>query len=210
MLAFYVEQFDTVELNNSFYRLPPKNSLRTWRESSPRSFRFAMKGSRFLTHMKKLKDTGRGITRFFQRANVLGEKLGPIVFQLPPHWGLNLERLQAFLEALPARHRYAFEFRDPSWNDRDVYKLLRSARAAYCIFELSGFQSPLEITADFTYIRLHGPEGPYEGSYDDRTLRKWARRIRKWNLRDAFVYLDNDEAGYAAQNALRLKEMIRS
>lgn len=209
MLAFYAQHFDAVELNNTFYKLPSVDALKTWRESTPAQFRFAAKGSRFLTHMKKLTDTGRGIRRFFERADALGRKLGPIVFQLPPHWGVNIERLRAFLDALPGGHRYAFEFRDASWNTPPVYALLRKFRAAYCIFELAGFESPLEITADFTYLRLHGPGGPYQGSYDDRALRAWARRLREWNLRRSYVFFDNDQAGYAALNALRLKQMLQ-
>ena len=207
-LRFYAERFDTVELNNTFYRLPSEKAVSDWRESAPPGFCFAVKGSRFLTHMKKLADPELGIERFFERADLLKEKLGPIVFQLPPHWTLNLDRLRAFLEALPRRRRYAFEFRNPTWNAPSVYHLLRSRNVAYCIYELSGFQSPLEITADFTYIRLHGPDGPYQGSYDDRTLRQWVKRIHEWDLKAAYVYFDNDQAGYAPQNALRLKEML--
>lgn len=208
MLAFYAARFDIVELNNTFYRLPPRNAVQSWRDESPRGFRFAMKGSRFLTHMKKLKDPALGLERFFERADILGRKLGPVVFQLPPNWGVDVERFREFLMALPRGHRYAFEFRDTSWNDDRIFKLMRKFRAAYCIFELAGFQSPMEITADFTYIRLHGPGGAYQGSYDDAALRGWARRIREWGLKNAYVFFDNDQAGYAAKNAARLKEMV--
>src|SRR5258706_9102572 len=131
MLAFYAERFDIVELNNTFYKLPTEPALKAWRDSTPPKFRFAAKGSRFLTHMKKLTDTGRGIDRFFKCVEVLGRKLGPIVFQLPPHWTVNVERLRAFLEALPRGHRYAFEFRNPTWNDEAVLDVLRKFKAAY-------------------------------------------------------------------------------
>lgn len=208
MLEFYAQHFDTVELNNTFYKLPEEHALLGWRKGTPKNFSFALKGSRYLTHMKKLKDPGAGIERFFERANLLGNKLGPIVFQLPPRWGVNAERLQDFLAALPRRRRYAFEFRDPSWNDPQVLSILRRHRAAYCIFHLAGFESPLEITADFTYIRLHGPGGKYQGSYSDAELYAWARRIRKWNLRASYIYFDNDQSGYAAKNALRLKQFL--
>lgn len=210
MLEFYTRHFDTVELNNTFYKLPTEEALNSWRGGTPANFRFALKGSRFLTHMKKLKDAGQGIERFFERATLLGRKLGPAVFQLPPRWGVNVERLEDFLEALPRGHRYAFEFRDESWNRAEVFKLLRRHRAAYCIFDLAGFQSPLEITADFTYIRLHGPGAKYQGRYGEDALRAWTRRLRDWKLRAAYVYFDNDQAGYAAQNALRLKQMLNS
>ena len=129
------------------------------------------------------------------------------MFQLPPRWSVNVERLQAFLEALPRGHRYAFEFRDPSWNEKPVLDVLKKFRAAYCIYELSGYQSPLEITADFTYIRLHGPGGPYQGSYSDAVLRNWANRLKDWNLRAAYILFDNDQAGFAPLNALKLREL---
>ncbi len=208
MLEYYAERFDIVELNNTFYRLPPETAVESWRASSRRGFRFAMKGSRFLTHMKKLKDPAQGLERFFERADILGPKLGPIVFQLPPHWHIDIERFREFLQALPRRHRYAFEFRDPTWNNPVVFALMRKFRVAYCIFELAGFESPLEITTDFTYIRLHGPGGAYQGSYDDAALRLWAGRIREWNLKNSYVFFDNDQAGYAAQNAMQLKELM--
>ena len=209
MLAFYAERFDVVELNNTFYKLPSEEALDTWRDSTPARFRFAAKGSRFLTHMKKLKDTGKGIERFFEKADRLGWKLGPVLFQLPPHWEVNVDRLKEFLMAMPRHHRYAFEFRNPTWNIEPVFATLRKFNAAYCIFELAGVNSPMEITANFTYIRLHGPGGAYQGSYDDRTLRAWAKRLRDWKLRASYIFFDNDQAGYAAMNALRLKEMLR-
>ncbi|HTS76691.1 MAG TPA: DUF72 domain-containing protein [Bryobacteraceae bacterium] len=208
MLGFYAERFDIVELNNTFYRLPPEHAVEAWREESPRGFKFAVKGSRFITHMKKLKDPALALERFFERADLLRSKLGPIVFQLPPHWGVNVNRFGEFLLALPRGHRYAFEFRDPSWNHPQILRLMKKFRAAYCIFELAGAQSPLEITADFTYIRLHGPGGAYQGSYNDASLRAWARRIREWGLKHAYVFFDNDQSGYAAMNALRLKDLL--
>jgi uncharacterized protein YecE (DUF72 family) len=209
MLAFYQKDFDTVEINNSFYRLPPENTLENWRDSTPANFAFAVKGSRFLTHMKKLKDPGPGLEKFFSRVELLGEKLGPILFQLPPNWALDLERLDNFLRAVPPRHRYAFEFRNETWNTGEVFQLLRRRNAAYCGFHLAGYQSPLEITADFTYLRLHGPGGKYQGSYSDEDLRIWAKRIRAWSqdLKAIYVYLDNDDSGYAAKDALRLREL---
>jgi uncharacterized protein YecE (DUF72 family) len=209
-LDYYAQHFDTVELNSTFYRLPTENGLDTWRESSPRGFCFAAKGSRFLTHMKKLKEPAPGIAKFFERVDRLAGKLGPVVFQLPPWWEVNLERLAGFLEALPPRHKYAFELRNPTWHTDAVYRILRRYKAAFCIFEIAGFQSGLEITANFTYIRLHGPGGAYEGSYPEETLRAWARRIREWqrDLRAVYLYFDNDQAGYAVKNALRLKSLL--
>ncbi len=211
MLELYQQHFDTVELNNSFYHLPLETALAEWRKRTPPNFCFAAKGSRFLTHMKKLKDTGQGIERFFSRIEILGRKLGPILFQLPPHWSSNAERLDEFLRALPRRRRYAFELRDPTWHNAEVYDVLRRHNAAFCIYELAGKRSGLEITADFTYVRLHGPGGPYQGSYSSRALRDWAERIRAWRRRlDAvYFYFDNDQGGFAAHNAETLKSLVR-
>ncbi len=209
MLEHYAQHFDTVELNNTFYRLPLPTGVEVWRESTPKNFCFAAKGSRFLTHMKKLKDPVPGVAKFFERIDPLGKKLGPIVFQLPPWWEVDLSRLEGFLEALPPRHKYAFELRNPTWHTPEVYRILKRHNTAFCIFEIAGFRSGMEITANFTYVRLHGPGGAYQGSYDRTVLRDWARRIREWDrdLRGIYVYFDNDQAAYAVENARALKEM---
>ena len=209
MLAWYQERFDTVEINNSFYRLPSESAVEEWRASSPPDFRFSIKGSRFLTHMKKLKDPGPGLEKFFSRIDLLKSKLGAILFQLPPNFESNPERLGEFLDALPTRHRYAFEFRHQSWHNAEVLDLLRAHNAAWCAYHLAGFQSPVEITADIAYVRLHGPGGKYQGSYDDDALKGWADKIKAWrkDLKTIYIYFDNDEAGYAAKNALRLREL---
>jgi uncharacterized protein YecE (DUF72 family) len=211
MLEFYTRHFDTVEMNNSFYRLPPENAVVQWRESTPRSFCFAVKGSRFLTHMKKLKDPEPGIEKFFSRVDLLGPKLGPVLFQLPPWWEVNAERLEAFLGALPRRRRYAFELRNPTWHTEEVYRILRRHNAAFCIFEIAGFHSGIRITANFTYVRLHGPGGAYQGSYKAQTLEQWADQIRGWSteLRAIYIYFDNDQAAYAVENALALKRTLQ-
>ena len=210
MFAFYQQYFDTVELNNSFYRLPTVEAFRAWRDAAPDNFCFAVKGSRFLTHNKKLKEPEQALQNLLPRAEILGEKLGPILFQLPPKWKVNIERLELFLQALPKHHRYAFEFREPSWNRDEVYAVLRQHNAAYCIYELAGFQSPILLTADFTYIRLHGPGGKYQGCYAEENLREWADRIAHWSreLRAIYVYFDNDDSGFAPRNALELKQLI--
>lgn len=209
MLAFYQQHFDTVELNNSFYQLPKKPALESWRDSTPDAFCFAVKGSRFLTHMKKLKDAEAGLQKFLGAVETLREKLGPVLFQLPPNWEADVDRLRSFLTLLPAYHRYAFEFRNPTWEQPAIYHLLGEFKVARCIFDLAGYQSPLDVTADFTYVRLHGPGGKYQGSYSDKALAIWARRIRQWRgkLQAVYVYFDNDDSGYAAANALRLKEL---
>jgi uncharacterized protein YecE (DUF72 family) len=211
MLAFYVQQFDTLELNNTFYRLPTIEAFESWRDSTSENFIFAVKASRFITHNKKLKDPENALDNILARAEHLGKKLGAVLFQLPPRWKMNIERLEALLEILPREHRYAFEFRELSWMTPEVNRLLRRYNAAFCIYELAGYHSPCHITADFTYVRLHGPDaGKYQGSYSKQKLLAWAKRILEWSekLKAIYVYFDNDQAGYAALNAQELKEMV--
>lgn len=150
MLAYYTEQFDTVELNNSFYHLPKKSSLESWRDSTPAAFCFAAKGSRFLTHMKKLKDPEQGLNRFLDAIEVLEQKLGPILFQLPPNWELDLERLANFVSFLPNGHRYAFEFRNLSWSVPETYDLL--ARHNNRVLHIPSRRNPF---AHRSYGRFH-------------------------------------------------------
>jgi uncharacterized protein YecE (DUF72 family) len=211
MLACYSQSFDTVELNNSFYRLPTEAAFDNWRQSTPADFIFAVKASRFLTHQKKLKDPESALQNFLPRAARLSTKLGPILFQLPPKWRVNPLRLEALLEVLPRDLRYVFEFRDQSWIQPEIDKLLARFRAAFCIYELAGYQSPLTITSDFAYVRLHGPGiEKYQKSYSNDRLRRWSKQIEEWatGLAAIYVYFDNDQAGYAARNALTLKQMI--
>jgi uncharacterized protein YecE (DUF72 family) len=210
MLDFYCRRLDTVEINNSFYGLPSEGTLKTWRTATSSGFLFSAKASRYITHMKKLKDPDRTLPNFFDRMEGLGPRLGPVLFQLPPHWGLNLERLEAFLDALPPGHRYTVEFRNPGWFEDSVFELLSSRRVAFCIYQLAGFLSPKEVTTDLVYVRLHGPgRRAYEGSYDARTLAGWAGAFHTWadQGRDVYCYFDNDQAGYAALNAIRLRSM---
>jgi uncharacterized protein YecE (DUF72 family) len=209
-LKFYADHFHTVEINNSFYQLPTEKSCIKWRDNSPEGFIFSVKASRYLTHMKKLKDPDKPLKTFLDAVTVLGEKLGPIVFQLPPQWRFNPQRLTAFLDALPAAYRYTFEFRNPSWFDDRAYEALSKRGAAFCIYELAGQVSPKKVTADFIYVRLHGPGAAYQGQYNSHTLAGWAGAFATWTGqgKEVFCYFDNDEAGYAAQNAHHLRQMI--
>jgi uncharacterized protein YecE (DUF72 family) len=209
-LEYYVRHFKTVEINNTFYRLPTQHAVMEWRDGSPPGFVFAAKGSRFITHMKKLKDPETSIQRYFEPIELLGDKLGPIVFQLPPRWHLNLDRLADFLKAPPKRWRYAFEFRDESWFDPHTYELLAEHQAALCLYDYAGRQAPVEVTADFVYIRLHGPGGAYQGSYSDDALAMWTRRMLSWRVHriSVYCYFDNDEQGYAPINALTLARLV--
>jgi uncharacterized protein YecE (DUF72 family) len=210
LLAAYAERFETVEINRTFYSLPDTDAVASWRAQSPRGFLFAVKASRYLTHRKKLKHPEEPIERLLGRVEPLKEKLGPVLFQLPPRWRVNPDRLERLLEELPGNHRYAFEFRDPSWHADRILELLSSRNAAFCIFDLAGKRSPIELTAGFVYLRLHGPGGPYQGSYHGRTLSAWARRMMDWSEagKDVYCYFDNDEKGYAPGDASRLKEMV--
>lgn len=212
MLAHYLRDFDTVELNNTFYQLPNESTFDAWRDNTPRDFLYAVKGSRFITHMIKLKDAQRGLTNFMPRAERLGTKLGPILWQLPPGWKVNAARLEEFLSLLPAEHRYTFELRNETWMTDEIVAVLKKHNAAFCIYELAGYQSPLELTADWTYVRLHGPTSfKYQGSYSDEQLAEWADRIRAWSrkLKAIYVYFDNDDSAYAVYNALTLKRMVK-
>ena len=210
LLSFYAEHFDTVEINNSFYQLPEIKTVDSWRDTVPADFVFAVKASRFITHMKKLKAPKTSSEKFFHRADRLQDKLGPILFQLPPRWRRNAERFAGFLEALPTNCRYAFEFRDPSWLHQEIYDLLRKHNAAFCIHDFREQHIPREITADFTYIRMHGPgAAAYSGSYPPKDLEAWANQIGAWrrNLKQVYVYFNNDIDGHAIKNALKLSRL---
>ena len=209
-LDFYAQHFQTAEINNTFYQLPTERAVDDWRRQTPSGFVFACKASRYITHMKKLKDPAASVPRFFDALQPLGRKRGPTLFQLPPHWRVDLQRMTDFLEASPVAGRCVFEFREESWWTREVYDILSQHNAAFCEYDLNGKRSPSVTTADFHYVRLHGPDGAYRGQYDGRTLAGWARRFEKWlaNGHDVYCYFDNDQAGYAPQDALRLKEML--
>lgn len=211
MFEYYTRFFDTVELNNSFYRLPSVDTFREWRDAAPKSFIYAVKASRFITHNLKLKNPQNALDNILSRADELREKLGPVLFQLPPRWKKNCDRLEDFLSVLPRGQRYVFEFREPSWHCDEVYAVLRRHNVAYCIHEIAGYHTDLKITANFTYVRLHGPGArKYEGSYNEAQLLRWATQIAEWRetLKAIYVYFDNDQAGYAPANALRLKQLL--
>lgn len=209
-LSFYAAHLKSVEINNSFYHLPKKDTFEQWSKTVPQGFLFAVKASRYITHMKKLKDPQEPVANFLEPVQALGDRLGPLLFQLPPRWRANSERLETFLEILPDGIRAAFEFRDPSWFDERVYTALEEHNAAFCIYEFDRRISPKKITADFIYVRLHGPEGAYQGSYSTQELSGWAGAFSTWSSqgKEIYCYFDNDQAGYAVQNALELKDML--
>jgi len=207
--TYYRDHFKTVELNNPFYHLPPKQTFVKWKNEADEDFVYAVKASRYITHMKKLKEPAESIANFMDNVAGLEDKLAVILFQLPPGWEINVERLAEFLEKLPHGYRYTFEFRNSTWYDERIYALLKKYNCAFCIYEIAGHISPMAVTADFVYIRLHGPGDKYQGSYNEETLKEWAARCREWSGegKTVFVYFDNDQEGYAAFNALRLREL---
>jgi uncharacterized protein YecE (DUF72 family) len=210
-LRFYANTFSTVELNTTFYGLPAVPTVRRWRDTVPPSFLFAIKGSRFTTHMKKLLDPKKSTVKFFRAIAPLKGQTTAVLFQLPPFFKINAQRLATFLKAMPPGYRYAFEFRNATWFHPEVYSILRSAKAALCLFDIKGMQPPEEITSDFVYLRLHGPQSQaYRGSYSRRSLVDWASKISQWQKsnKDVFVYFDNDEKGYAPINALSLRRLL--
>jgi uncharacterized protein YecE (DUF72 family) len=210
-LAYYAGRLACVEINSSFYRFPSTKAIRDWLDAVPPGFRFALKASRYITHRKKLKDCGEALRRFLDQCLLFGDRLGPVLFQLPPRWRANPDRLAAFVDLLPPGLEYAFELRDPSWHTRVVQDLLTARGLAFCQFEIAGLRAPPWVTADLVYIRLHGPGmAAYCGSYPDETLADWASRIRGWlpEGRDVWLFFDNDEAGYAVRDALRISAML--
>lgn len=209
--SHYQSELSTVEINNTFYNLPSKKTFEDWRGATAEGFLFSVKASRYITHMKKLKDPEQSTPKFFDAVQGLGDKLGPVLFQLPPKWKKNTERLQSFVRELPEGFRYTFEFRDHSWFDTEIYQILSNNNIAFCIYHLEGFETPRETTADFVYIRLHGPEAAYQGKYSREELSGWAGALAAWQRqgKDVYLYFDNDQLGYAPQNALEIRNMVQ-
>jgi uncharacterized protein YecE (DUF72 family) len=210
---FYSQHFDTVEINNSFYRLPAVTTLIDWRRQAPPGFVYTVKASRYLTHMKKLKDPAEPIDNIVGRARQLGSHLGPILYQLPPHWRCDLARLRQFISQLPTDLNHVFEFREPTWCNDDVRGLLTETGMSFCIHDMRGFQCPAWVTGSIAYLRFHGPtELKYAGSYSRANLRTRAQRIRDFQAqgRDVYVYFNNDDQAHAVANARELKALLET
>jgi len=207
--AAYAAAFDTVEINNSFYRLPSAATFAAWRDQAPAGFLYAVKASRFLTHMKKLKDPEEPLRRFFERAAHLGQTLGPVLYQLPPHWQLNLERFAHFLAALPPGYQHVVEFRDASWLVEEVFQLMEQHQVAHCLHDMYPLKVPLRLTAPTVYVRFHG-DAAHSGDYPRAALEQWADQIAAWRGegRDVYAYFNNDIGGYAVHNARTLREVL--
>jgi uncharacterized protein YecE (DUF72 family) len=208
-LAYYAERFDTVEINNTFYRLPEAATFAAWRRRAPRGFVYAVKASRYLTHMKKLKDPVDPLQLFFSRAKRLQHAFGPVLYQLPPRWPVNLERLETFLAALPRARRHAIEFREPSWYCDEVYALLERRRVALCLHDMAGSASDRIAIGPFVYVRFHGTQ-KYSGRYTDAALEAWAGWLaaRASEGRPIYAYFNNDTGGHAPRDAVRLRAAV--
>ena len=208
-LQYYLRHFDTVEINYSFYRLPTAENFVAWREQVPPGFLFAVKGNRFITHLKRLSDPAEPVGRFFARAGELGPTAGPMLWQLPPTFQCDIERLEGFLAALPWEYQHAFEFRHDSWFTDGVYAALRARDAALCLADRGGGTTPLEITASWTYVRFHGGVG--EGwAYTQPQLREWAERIADYRAQGltTYAYFNNDPHGHAITDGRRLRSLL--
>jgi uncharacterized protein YecE (DUF72 family) len=206
-LEFYAQHFATVELNNSFYHLPSERAFANWRDSSPEGFVFTVKVSRFITHIKKLRNAEEALTNFISRAEGLGRKLGPLLYQLPPNMKRNDELLSRFLSLLPKDLEHVFEFRNESWLDEGIFQLLREYNAGFCIFDMPSLTTPLVATADFAYIRFHGSAGLYSSCYSNEELKDWASKISTLSrgLKEVYIYFNNDAEGFAIKNAKALE-----
>lgn len=210
-LRYYAEQFNTAELNGVFYRTPTREAVSNWRQQTGKDFVFAWKASKFITHWKRLnRNSSNSLDLLEDRLSLLRDKAGPILFQLPPNFEVDAGRLQAFLKMLRKKRRYSFEFRHPSWYQPKILKLLSARNIALCLSDHHDAPAPWRRTADFVYVRAHGPGGRYKGHYSDAHLSDWAKRIRSWKRRgyDVYVYFDNDQKSAAPADARKLLSLI--
>ena len=211
-LPFYADRFDTVEINNTFYRLPEAQTFARWRAQVPAGFIFAVKASRFLTHMKRLRDPEEPIERLFSRVKPLGGSLGPVLYQLPGTLAFDLPLLDDFLRALPRRIQHVMEFRHPSWYVDATFECLEQRGASLCLHDKEGSQISEPFVGRCVYVRFHGTSGRYHGSYGSRTLASWAKRLvaRRQDGADVYAYFNNDPDAVAVQNAETLRRLSQS
>ncbi|HOP86718.1 MAG TPA: DUF72 domain-containing protein [Syntrophorhabdaceae bacterium] len=212
-LSYYSNIFSTVELNVTFYRLPTTTTFKRWANQTPSNFSFALKGSRLITHLKRLADPEESLKAFFERASILEDKLKVVLWQFPPGFKIDTQRFINFLKLLsPYKKRCAFEFRDKSWINDEIVEILRHFNAAFCMADWPYFIDDLPLTSDFAYIRRHGHEGNYATCYTYEEISKDAERIKRYlqNGKDVFIYFNNDAYAYAPQNALQLIGLLRN
>jgi len=208
---YYASVFDTVELNSTFYRLPERAVFAGWARRAPADFEFSVKASRFLTHMKKLKNPHEPIARLFSRMRALGPHLGPVLYQLPPGWKVDRDRFGDFVAALPRDARHVVEFREPTWYDARIETLMMSHGVALCLHDMTGSATGPKAIGPFVYVRFHGASTKYGGSYDDEHLQRWADWLAGRHAEgcDVYAYFNNDVGGHAPRNALTLRRMLQ-
>jgi uncharacterized protein YecE (DUF72 family) len=207
----YAQEFDTVELNNSFYHLPKPETFDKWRKQAPPGFCYAVKANRYLTQAKKLKDCEEPLERMMTSVRCLGDRLGPMLYQLPPNMKINLERLEAFLKILPEGVTSVFEFRNKDWYVPETYSLLDRYGASFCVHDMPGSKSDRIAVGAIAYVRFHGGEGKYWGRYSDEGLLSWTDWVveQECQGRSVWCYFNNDIHGHAIEDARTLKSMVR-
>ena len=211
--GYYAEHFDTVEINNTFYNLPEESTFDSWREKSPEGFVYTLKANRYITHLKRLKDPEEPVGRFVGRARRLEDRLGPVLWQLPPNWHKNSARLENFLGVIPGDMRHVFEFRDEEWFDDDILQMLENAGVSFCTHDMPGIDVPRTATGPIAYVRFHGTDEKYRGRYSDETLRDWAGWLSQQHEeegRDIYAYFNNDAGAQAPRDAMRLRQELES
>jgi len=207
-LKYFSQHFKTAEINYSFYHLPRPSTYQNWHSQTPADFIFAAKASRFITHIKRLGGVKEAWQQFIENALYLKEKLGPILFQFPPSFRIDLKRLESFLKILSKNYRYVFEFRHKSWCDKKVYNLLKKYNVAWVIADSPSYPKAEAITADFIYIRMHGSKVLFASKYTKNELSSLVQKIKKWlKTGNVYVYFNNDAYGYAIENAKELLEL---
>jgi len=212
MLEYYSSRFNTVELNSTFYRLPTEKTIKGWRERVGADFVFSAKGSRYITHRLRLKNTAEPLSLMFERFRSFGGKLGVVLFQLPPSLKSDFGLLESFLVQLDEGYRYAVEFRHPSWFDDHTFEILRRYNTALCVESHPKLPEVFEVTADFIYVRFHGIPRLYTSNYSEKELIRWSEMIARSSAggKNVFCYFNNDVEGHAVTNALRLKELLET
>jgi uncharacterized protein YecE (DUF72 family) len=208
-LSFYSQNFSTVEINMTFYRFPKPDTLKSWLDKTPPNFIFTLKANRQITHLKKIKNVQHEVRYFYILANSLKEKLGCILFQLPPSIHFDLTLLQDFLASLSPDYKNVIEFRHESWYQQAVYDLLRSAKVTFCMVSSAKVPGTLIETADTAYVRFHGLTGEHRHNYADDELKEWAEKIKMIQARECFIYFNNDYQAYAVTNAKTLEPLLR-
>lgn len=208
--AYYAQHFDTVEINNTFYRLPEEDVFREWRRQAPEDFLYAIKASRYLTHMKKLKDAAGPLDRITTRVRLLEQHCGPILYQLPPRWRYNRERIITFLDLLPRDLTHVLELRDESWYNDGLFELLEERGISYCAHDMQGLPPLKRAIGPIAYARFHGTTGRYTGSYGRERLAPWCDWLGE-ELdagREIYAYFNNDYEARAIGDAMLLREML--